>query len=94
MSDKIILKYTMSASPGKVSICMKTGQILDVQVQGEVIALWLCTTVSAKSKNVVFNKVWTGEIFEYNDKDRFLKTVQVGGYVVHIFILGVKPVTE
>lgn len=84
-----VWKYTF-AQPTTIFNMPPEAEILSVGAQGDKIVLWAKVSVSASiMEGRKFFVVNTGEIYEAEDRDRFIGTVTIKGYseeiVWHVF---------
>lgn len=82
---KIIYKYPLSAGSGQQTIYLPdNAQLLSVQEQGGVPALWALLDFSKPNSSRFINCYGAGN--QINDNPGFfLGTVQIGGLVWHYF---------
>lgn len=86
VTDHVIYKYPIHLSQGMVQelIVNKGFEVLDVQVQGHTITLWGKTDLKAPSQTFTIAIVGTGQ-HVLGIHDEYLATVQLDGFVWHIF---------
>lgn len=82
---KIIYKYELKNNVSAFNIPAES-RILDVQNQNGVICVWILHRIAhPMTERAVFSKIPTGYPFKEDSVGEFIKTVQCGELVWHIF---------